>query len=112
MLGAGGVGGDEGQVDVGIHGAGQLDLGLFGGFLQALIGHAVLLQVDAGLLLEGLGHVVDDAVVEVVAAQAGIAVGGQHFKHAVADLQQAYVEGAAAQVVHQDLVAGTRRWAR
>ena len=35
----------------------------------------------------------------------GVAVGGQHFKHAVADFQDADIEGAAAQVVHQDLVA-------
>ena len=30
------VGGDEGQVDLGLHRRGQLDLGLLGGLLQAL----------------------------------------------------------------------------
>ena len=105
MLGTGGVAGDEGQVDVGGHHAGEVDLGLLGSFLQALIGHLVLTQVNAVFLLEGVGHIVDDALVEVIAAQAGIAVGGQHFKHAVANLQQAYVERAAAQVVHQNLLA-------
>ena len=36
VLRAGGVGGDVGQVDFGLLAGGQLDLGLFGGFLQAL----------------------------------------------------------------------------
>ena len=36
MLGPGGVGGDERQVDVGLHGGGQLALGLLGRLLQAL----------------------------------------------------------------------------
>ena len=105
MLGAGGVAGDEGQVDVGGHHAGQVDLGLLGSLLQTLVRHLVLAQVDAVFLLEGVGHIVDDALVEVVAAQAGIAVGGQHFKHAVADLQEADIERAAAQVIHQNLLA-------
>jgi len=36
MLGAGFVGGDEGQVDFGLRGRGKLNLGFFGFFLQAL----------------------------------------------------------------------------
>ena len=36
VLGAGGIGGDEGQVDVGGGGAGQLDLSLLSRFLQTL----------------------------------------------------------------------------
>ncbi len=41
VLRAGGVGGDVGQVDFGLLAGGQLDLGLFGGFLQALQGQHV-----------------------------------------------------------------------
>ena len=104
MLGAGGVRGDERQVDVDAHQAGQFDLGLLSGFLQALQGHAVLAQVDAVFLLELGSDVVDQAVVEIVAAQMGVAAGGQHFKHAVADLHEADIERAAAQVVNEDLV--------
>jgi hypothetical protein len=41
VLRPGGVGGDEGQVDLGLlDGGGQLDLGLLGGLLEALEGHA------------------------------------------------------------------------
>src|SRR5205807_4993399 len=51
-----------------------------------------------------LGDVVDDDLVEVVAAQVRIAVGGFHFKDAVADVQDRDVEGAAAQVEDRDLL--------
>ena len=104
VLGAGGVGGDEGQVDLAGHGAGQLDLGLLGGLLQALGSHLVLAQVDAVLLLEGVGHPVDDPLVKVVAAQVGVAVGGQDLSDAVAHLDDGDIEGAAAQVVDHDLL--------
>ena len=101
------VGRDVGQVDVGLGLAGQLDLGLFSGFLQALQRENVLGQVDALFLLE-LGHdEVDDALVEVFAAQERVAVGGQHFELHLAvdvgDLDDRDVERAAAQVIDGDL---------
>ena len=104
MLGAGSVSSDEGQVDLAAHSAGQLDLCLLGSFLQALSGHLILAQVDAVLSLEGVSHPVDDALVEIVAAQMGVAVGGQNFGDAVAHLNDGDIEGAAAQVVDHDLL--------
>ncbi len=52
VLGAGGVGGDEGQVDLRLHDGGELALGLLRRLLEALQGHAVLLEVDALVALE------------------------------------------------------------
>jgi hypothetical protein len=103
VLGPAGVGGDERQVDVRALRARQLALGLFRGFLQALEGHRVLGQVDAVLLLELRHQPIHDALVEVVAAQVRVAVGGLHLEHAVADFQHGDVERAAAEIVHGDL---------
>ena len=87
VLGAGAVRSDEGEVDVGLHHAGKLDLSLLCSFLQALHCHAVAGKVDAVALLE-LGYdIIHDALVEVVAAQAVVAVGGKNFKYAVAYLK-------------------------
>ena len=47
VLGAAGVGGDEGQVDLGLQRVEKLDLGLLGRLAQALQGLAVVAQVDA-----------------------------------------------------------------
>ena len=102
-----GRGGDERQVDLGLLHLAELDLGLLGGFLQTLRGHAVGAEVDAVRGLELLDEPVDDALVPVVAAEAGVAVGRLDLEHAVADLEHRHVEGAAAEVEHQDrLVLG------
>ena len=74
--------------------------------LQPSHGGGVAGQVDAVRLFE-LGHsVLHDALVKVVAAQMGVAAGGQHRKGAVLDLDDGHIKGAAAKVVDQDLLRG------
>ncbi len=58
-----------------------------------------------------LGDVVDQCLVEVLAAEADVAVGGQRTERARIDLQQAHVERPAAEVVDQNAfrrIAGAR----
>ena len=102
VLGAALVGGDERQGDLGLGRGAELDLGLLGRLLEALQRQFVGAQVDALLLFELVGQVVDDPLVEVLAAQEGVAVGRLDLEDAVADLQDRDVEGAAAQVVDRD----------
>ena len=97
------VGGDERQVDLGLQRRGELDLGLLRRLLQALQGEAVVAQVDPLLLLELVRDPVDDALVEVLAAEEGVAVGRLDLEDPVADLEDRDVEGAAAEVVNGDL---------
>jgi hypothetical protein len=62
-----------------------------------------LAQIDLVLFLKAADQPVDDARVEVFAAQERIAGRADDFEHAVrADLQDADIEGAAAQVVDGD----------
>ena len=96
-----GVGGDERQVDLGLGHRRQLDLGLLGRLEQPLQRLRVVAQVDAVVLLELVGQVVDEPAVEVVAAEVGVARGGAHLDHAVADVEDAHVERAAAEVEDQ-----------
>ena len=99
----------------------QLDLGLLGGLLEALEGLLVLGEVDALVLLELGQQPVDDALVEVVAAEVRVAVGRLDLEDAVAQLEDRDVERAAAQVVDGDLLVASScpgrrpaptRWAR
>ena len=95
---------DEGEIELGREGAGQLLLGLFSLFLQAAHGGGVAGEVDAVRFLELCHRVLHDALVEVVTAQTGIAAGSQHREGAVLDLDDGDIEGAAAEVVDQDLL--------
>ena len=104
VLGARRVRRDVRQVDLGRRRRGQLDLGLLGGLLEALEGLLVLRQVDALVLLELGQQPVDDALVEVVAAEVRVAVGGLDLEDAVAQLEDRDVERAAAEVVDGDLL--------
>ena len=93
---------DIGQVDFGLGGRRQLDLGGFGGLLEALQCQLVAAQVDALLLLEFVGQIVDEPHVEIFAAQERVAVRGLHLEYAVADLQNRNIKGAAAEVIDRD----------
>ena len=94
------IGGDERQVDVGLHHRGELHLGLLRRLLQTLERHPVLAQIDAVALLELGGDPLDDALIEVVATQVRVAVGRLDLDDAFADFENRDVEGAAAEVVH------------
>src|SRR5205085_1272151 len=99
VLGARGVRRDKRQVDLGAGRAGELDLRLLGGLLEALQGDAILRQVDALVLLELLAQPLDHALVEVIAAQVRVTVGGSDLEDALRELQDGDVKGPAAQVV-------------
>ena len=104
VLRAGRVGRDVRQVDLGRHRRGQLDLGLLGRLLEPLEGLLVLRQVHPLVALELGQQPVDDALVEVVAAEVGVAVGRLDLEDAVAELEDRDVERAAAEVVDGDLL--------
>ena len=104
MFRTGLIGGDEGQVDVGLHRARQLDFRLLRGFLQPLEGHAVLAEIDALVLAKLVRQVVHQALVEVLAAEKGVAVGRLHLEDALTDLEDGDVEGPAAEVEDRDLL--------
>ena len=104
MLGTGGISGDERQVDLGFLGRGKFDFGLFGRLFQTLNGHLVLGEVYALVFFEFLGDPVDQQLIDIVAAQMGVAVGRFHFDDIFADFQDRDVERSAAEIVDGDLL--------
>ena len=43
----------------------------------------------------------DDAVIEVIAPQGGVAARGEHFKNTLGEFQQRHVKGAAPEVIDE-----------
>ena len=104
MLRTGCVGRDVRQVDLGLAGARELNLGLLRRLLEALQGLLILRKVDPLVFLELGQEPVDDPLVKVVAAKVGVAVRRLHLKDAVAKLQDRDVERSATKVVDGDLL--------
>jgi hypothetical protein len=78
-------------------------LASLGGLLEPLQRQPIAAQVVAAVGLGELGQEpVDDGVVEVLAAEEGVAGGRAHPEHAVGQLEDRDVEGAAAEVVDRD----------
>ena len=93
-----GVCGDEWQVDRGLGDRRQFDLRLLGRLEQSLQRLWVVAQVDAVVLLERLGEMVHDAPVEVVTTEMGVTGRRPNLDHTVADVEEADIECAAAEV--------------
>ena len=86
-----------------VNAARQLDLRALGGVLEPLQRHAIAAQVHAVVLLgERREHVLDDRVVEVLAAEERVAGRRAHAEHAVVELEDRDIERAAAEVVDRD----------
>ena len=104
MLGAAGVSGDERQIDLVLHGGRELNLGPLCRVAQTLQRHLVALaaQIEAFVLLEFVYQPVDNALVQVVPTQMGIAVGRLDFDDAFPDFENRDVKGPAAEVIHGD----------
>jgi hypothetical protein len=98
---------DVRQVDFRLGGAGKLDFCFLSGFFQALKRHGILFQVEAFVFFKFFGQPVNDDLVEIVASQVGIAIGGFHLEYAIAQFQDGNVKGTSTQVEDSDLQIGT-----
>ena len=104
MLGTGGIGGDERQVDLRLLRGRKLNLGLLRRVAQPLQRHLVALgaQVKSFVFLELIGQPLHDAAVNVVATQVGIAIRGFHLDDTLAYFQDGNIKRAAAEIVDRD----------
>ena len=102
MLGTRCISRDKRQVNVGRCGTRQFALGFFRRFFQALQGHGVLAQIHAIFLQKFLGQKVNHALIKVVAAQMGIAIGRFDFKDAIAQFENRNVKRTTTEVVNRD----------
>lgn len=59
------------------------------------------------LALDQLHEVVHDAVVKVLSTKMGVTGGGHDLEHSVVDGKDGHIEGASAQIEHQDVMLAT-----
>lgn len=102
MLGASGVHGEEGKVDVSLGGAGKFNLGVFSGFLDSLDGLDILGDVDSALLLELGADVFDEGVVKVLTAEKSVTVSGFDFEDTLLDFEDGDIEGSSTEIIDGD----------
>ena len=100
MFGPGSVCRDEGQIDVSLQHGGEFHLRFFRRFLQSLQRHSVFGEINPLVLPELIHNPVHHALINVIAAEVGVAVRGLHFHHALADFQDGNVERAAAEIIY------------
>ena len=99
---ASGVGGDEGQVHLGLADGREFHLRLLRRFAKALERHPVLAQVNPVGALELARQPLNNALVKIIAAEVGVAAGRFHLNHAVAQFEYRNIKGAAAHIVDDD----------
>src|SRR5438132_8200391 len=105
MLGTRLISGYERQIDLGLHRRGKLDLGLLSRLLEPLKGEAVISQIDPLLLFELVGQIVDNALIEILAAEKGVAIGRLHLEDAFSAVEDRNIKGSAAEVINRDFAA-------
>ena len=96
------AGGNEGKRNRGAQHAGEFLLRLLSRFRQPLQGLAIAAQINLVLLFKGIGKPVDDALIEIVAAELRVAVRRLDVKNSIGDAQQGDVKGASTKVEDQD----------
>ncbi len=97
------VGVYEGQVYIRLVNGRKLALRFFRRFADSLHRHPVARQIDAVLRLEVADDPILDDAIEIVAAEQRIAARRFDLKHAVGELEDRDIEGAAAEIVHGHL---------
>ena len=105
MLRAGRVRGDEWQADRGLRHRRQFHLGLLRRLEEPLQRLRVLPQVDSVVTLELVSEVVNEPTVEVVTTEVGVASRRAHLDDAVANVEDADVKCAAAEIEDQNGLA-------
>lgn len=79
----------------------ERSLGLLDFTTQFLHSSVVLADIFALLLLIQFDEMIHYALIEIFAAQVGVAIGSDDLEHTVVDGKQTHIEGAAAQIEYQ-----------
>ena len=94
---------DKRQIDFRLVERREFHLGFLGCFAQALKRHRIFTQVDAVGLLEFVGNIFHEPLIEVVAAEMRVAIRRLHFKHTITEFKNRDIERSATEIEHGDL---------